>query len=230
MRLLQQPEQRCTSTHGGHTRKLALVRSMRRREISNTSVRVLHSAIMAGSATVGEPEGRGDLRQEGGPAQSPHQARSSRAARALLSPTTGRPSPASFHPQGRGKRGGGGASARVLVVISCGTRTGRLPMCPEPQFLHETPKNRCKDPVRSLRRLVCRKCQFPSTCPQVHLRFHTLLGSPDPWLLLAYYFVNTLKCCRFTMLPILTSLLLSKDCFLINGLGANSAYTLHLQI
>jgi hypothetical protein len=60
LRLLQQPEQRCTSTHGGHTRKLALVRSMRRREISNTSVRVLHSAIMAGSAAVREPgEGRG---------------------------------------------------------------------------------------------------------------------------------------------------------------------------
>lgn len=59
LRLLQQPEQRCTSTHGGHTRKLALVRSSRRREISNTSVRVLHSAIMAGSAAARGPAGRG---------------------------------------------------------------------------------------------------------------------------------------------------------------------------
>lgn len=57
LRLLQQPEQRCTSTQGGHTRKLALVRSMRFLEIWNTSVRVLHSAIMAGSATVREPAG-----------------------------------------------------------------------------------------------------------------------------------------------------------------------------
>lgn len=66
LRLLQQPEQRCTSTQGGHTRKLALVRSMRRREISNTSVRVLHSAITAGSAaTVGEPGGSRDLLQRG---------------------------------------------------------------------------------------------------------------------------------------------------------------------
>ena len=66
LRLLQQPEQRCTSTQGGHTRKLALVRSMRRREISNTSVRVLHSAIMASSAaTVGEPGGSRDLLQRG---------------------------------------------------------------------------------------------------------------------------------------------------------------------
>lgn len=62
-RLLQQPEQRCTSTQGGHTRKLALVRSTRRREISNTSVRVLHSAIMAGSATVVVSEGRGGFSQ-----------------------------------------------------------------------------------------------------------------------------------------------------------------------
>lgn len=57
LRLLQQPEQRCTSTQGGHTRKLALVRSMRFREIWNTSVRVLHSAITAGSAAAREPEG-----------------------------------------------------------------------------------------------------------------------------------------------------------------------------
>lgn len=55
LRLLQQPEQRCTSTQGGHTRKLALVRSMRFREIWNTSVRVLHSAITAGSAAASEP-------------------------------------------------------------------------------------------------------------------------------------------------------------------------------
>lgn len=98
LRLLQQPEQRCTSTHGGHTRKLALVWSMRRREISNTSVRVLHSAITAGSATVGEPEGRGDPRQEGGPAQSPRPAaQPSGAALALGALPSGPPSPTSFH-------------------------------------------------------------------------------------------------------------------------------------
>lgn len=72
LRLLQQPEQRCTSTQGGHTRKLALVRSMRRLEISKTSVRVLHSAITAGSATVGEPGGSGNSVRvgSGGPSRA----------------------------------------------------------------------------------------------------------------------------------------------------------------
>lgn len=50
LRLLQQPEHRCTSTQGGHTTKLALVLSTMSREISKTTVRVLHSARTAGSA------------------------------------------------------------------------------------------------------------------------------------------------------------------------------------
>lgn len=50
LRLLQHPEQRCTSTQGGHTTKLALVLSTMLREISKTTVRVLHSARTAGSA------------------------------------------------------------------------------------------------------------------------------------------------------------------------------------
>lgn len=48
-RVLQQPVHLCTSTHGGHTRKLALVESTMLREISKTSVRVLHSASTAAS-------------------------------------------------------------------------------------------------------------------------------------------------------------------------------------
>lgn len=50
LRLLQHPEQRCTSTQGGHTTKLALVLSTILREISKTTARVLHSARTAGSA------------------------------------------------------------------------------------------------------------------------------------------------------------------------------------
>lgn len=44
---------------------------MRLREILNTSVRTLHSAIMAGSATEEESDGRGGPCQEGRQAQSP---------------------------------------------------------------------------------------------------------------------------------------------------------------
>lgn len=50
LRLLQHPEQRCTSTQGGHTTKLALVLSTMLREISKTTSRVLHSARTAVSA------------------------------------------------------------------------------------------------------------------------------------------------------------------------------------
>lgn len=50
LRLLQHPEQRCTSTQGGHTTKLALVLSTMLRETSKTTSRVLHSARTAVSA------------------------------------------------------------------------------------------------------------------------------------------------------------------------------------
>jgi len=66
LRLLQHPEQRCTSTQGGHTTKLALVLSTMLREISKTTARVLHSASTAGSAaaraSMGSQEKKGDER------------------------------------------------------------------------------------------------------------------------------------------------------------------------
>lgn len=51
--VLQQPEQRCTSTQGGHNRKLALLRSSIALVISTTSVRTLHRACCAGWASEG---------------------------------------------------------------------------------------------------------------------------------------------------------------------------------
>lgn len=48
---LQQPEQRCTSTQGGHNRKLALLRSSMALVTSTTSVRTLHRACWAGCAS-----------------------------------------------------------------------------------------------------------------------------------------------------------------------------------
>lgn len=51
--VLQQPEQRCTSTHGGHNRKLALLRSNIALVTSTTSVRTLHRACWAGWASEG---------------------------------------------------------------------------------------------------------------------------------------------------------------------------------
>lgn len=50
---LQQPEQRCTSTHGGHSRKFALLRSNIALVTSTTSVRTLHRACWAGWASEG---------------------------------------------------------------------------------------------------------------------------------------------------------------------------------
>lgn len=60
--VLQQPEQRCTSTQAGHSRKLAL-------DLSTfiTSVRTLHVACWACCAsTVGGGGGWGGERGEGG--------------------------------------------------------------------------------------------------------------------------------------------------------------------
>lgn len=50
---LQQPEHRCTSTQGGHKMKLALRRSSMDLVTSITSVRTLHAACWAGSASTG---------------------------------------------------------------------------------------------------------------------------------------------------------------------------------
>lgn len=47
-RVLQQPEHLCTSTQGGHNRKLALRRSSIDLVTSITSVRTLHAACWAG--------------------------------------------------------------------------------------------------------------------------------------------------------------------------------------
>lgn len=49
--VLQQPEHRCTSTHGGHNRKFALRRSNMDLVTSITSVRTLHAACWAGCAS-----------------------------------------------------------------------------------------------------------------------------------------------------------------------------------
>lgn len=49
--VLQQPEQRCTSTQGGHNRKLALLRSNMALVTSTTSVRTLQRACWAGCAS-----------------------------------------------------------------------------------------------------------------------------------------------------------------------------------
>lgn len=49
--VLQQPEHRCTSTQGGHNRKLALRRSSMDLVTSITSVRTLHAACWAGCAS-----------------------------------------------------------------------------------------------------------------------------------------------------------------------------------
>ncbi len=46
-RVLQQPEQRCTSTHGGHNKKLAFRLSNIERVTSITSVLTLHIACWA---------------------------------------------------------------------------------------------------------------------------------------------------------------------------------------
>ena len=51
--VLQQPEQRCTSTQGGHNMKLALLRSNMALVTSTTSVRTLHRACWAGWASEG---------------------------------------------------------------------------------------------------------------------------------------------------------------------------------
>lgn len=51
--VLQQPEHRCTSTQGGHNRKLALRRSSMDLVTSITSVRTLHAACCAGCASPG---------------------------------------------------------------------------------------------------------------------------------------------------------------------------------
>jgi len=56
---LQQPEQRCTSTQGGHSMKWALLRFTMSRVTSTTSVRTLHRACWAGWAS-DETHGRGD--------------------------------------------------------------------------------------------------------------------------------------------------------------------------
>lgn len=55
-RLLQQPEQRCTSTQGGHKMKLALRRSNIDLFTSITSVRTLQTACWAGCASTGSGE------------------------------------------------------------------------------------------------------------------------------------------------------------------------------
>lgn len=49
--VLQQPEHRCTSTHGGHSRKLAFRRSNMDLVTSITSVRTLQAACWAGCAS-----------------------------------------------------------------------------------------------------------------------------------------------------------------------------------
>lgn len=55
--VLQQPEHLCTSTHGGHSMKLALRRSSMDLVTSITSVRTLQAACCAGCAsTVGGRE------------------------------------------------------------------------------------------------------------------------------------------------------------------------------
>lgn len=60
--VLQQPEHRCTSTQGGHNRKLAFRRSSMDLVTSITSVRTLHAACCAGCASTGRG-GEGERRE-----------------------------------------------------------------------------------------------------------------------------------------------------------------------